>query len=172
MVELRPIDLAPMALRPQPRMAEPLSLYLDVIRLGAATLVFLSHVGLQTVSGGFLWQLHAYGTVAVVIFFVLSGYVVAFATDRPGVTGKDYFVARLSRMYSVALPAIVLSVLLFQLSAGMLPKELVAGWDIGTLSLHVIASALFLNHAWGLWLEPPLNVPYWSLSYGMAFYTN
>ena len=113
----------------------PLSLYLDVIRLGAATLVFLSHVGLQAVSGGFLWQLHAYGTVAVVIFFVLSGYVVASASDRPGVTGQDYFVTRLSRMYSVALPAIVLSVLLFELSTSVLPKELVVGWDIGPLSL-------------------------------------
>jgi peptidoglycan/LPS O-acetylase OafA/YrhL len=162
--------LAALELRPRRRLSEPVSLYLDVIRLGAATLVFLSHIGLQAVSGGFLWQLHAYGTVAVVIFFVLSGYVVAFASDRPGVTGQDYFVARLSRMYSVALPAIVLSVLLFELSAGVLPNELVAGWDIGTLSLHVIASALFLNHAWGLWLEPPLDVPYWSLSFEMAFY--
>ena len=159
-----------MELRPRPRLSEPLSLYLDVIRLGAATLVFLSHIGLQAVSGGFLWQLHAYGAVAVVIFFVLSGYVVAFANDRPGVTGQDYFVARLSRMYSVALPAIVLSVLLFELSTSVLPNELVAGWDIGTLSLHVIASVLFLNHAWGLWLEPPLDVPYWSLSFEMAFY--
>jgi hypothetical protein len=54
-------------------------------------------------------------------------------------------------MYSVALPAIVLSVVLFELSTSVLPKELVAGGDIGALSLHVIASALFLNHAWGLW---------------------
>jgi len=144
--------------------------YVYVIRLGAATLVFLSHIGVRAVSGGFLWQLHAYGTVAVVIFFVLSGYVVAFATDRPGVTGQDYIVARLSRMYSVALPAIALAVLLFELSAGVLPKELVAGWDIGTLSLHAMASALFLNHACGLWLEPPLDIPYWSLSFEMAFY--
>jgi peptidoglycan/LPS O-acetylase OafA/YrhL len=170
MAEVRPTDIVAVELQPRPRLSQPLSLYLDVIRLGAATLVFLSHIGLQAVSGGFLWQLHAYGTVAVVIFFVLSGYVVAYATDRPGVTAQDYFVARLSRMYSVALPTIVLSVLLFELSTSVLPKELVAGWDISTLSLHVIASALFLNHAWGLWLEPPLDIPYWSLSYEMAFY--
>jgi peptidoglycan/LPS O-acetylase OafA/YrhL len=161
---------SPAELKRQPRLSEPLSLYLDVIRLGAAGLVFLSHIGLRAVSGGFLWQLHAYGTVAVVIFFVLSGYVVAFATERPGVTGQDYFVARLSRMYSVALPAIILSVLLFEASRSVLPKELAAGWDFSSLSLHVIASALFLNHAWGWWLEPPLDIPYWSLSYEMAFY--
>jgi peptidoglycan/LPS O-acetylase OafA/YrhL len=163
-------DLTPAEVKRRPHLSEPLSLYLDVIRLGAATFVFLSHIGLQAVSGGFLWQLHAFGTVAVVIFFVLSGYVVAFATDRPGVTGQDYFVARLSRMYSVALPAIVLATVLFLLSTSVLPKQFVAGWSVGDLSLHVAASALFLNHAWGLWLEPPLDVPYWSLSYEMAFY--
>ncbi len=146
------------------------SIYLDIIRLNAALLVFLSHYGTHANSGGFLWQFHAFGTVAVVIFFVLSGYVIAYATDRPGATVRDYTVARMSRMYSVAAPAILLSIILFAVSRGVLPNGFTRGWNGETLVSHVVASALFLNQAWGYNLDPPVNIPYWSISYEVAFY--
>jgi peptidoglycan/LPS O-acetylase OafA/YrhL len=105
-----------------------------------------------------------------VIFFVLSGYVVAFASDRRDYTAHDYIVARLSRMYSVALPAIILSVLLYEFIGDQLPRGYDPDWHGWTLSLHITMSMLFLNEAWGAWLVPPLDGPFWSLSYEMAFY--
>ncbi len=48
------------------------------------------------------------GHSAVVIFFVLSGYVIS-ATLRPGGTALDYGIKRAARIYSVAIPAVLLT---------------------------------------------------------------
>jgi peptidoglycan/LPS O-acetylase OafA/YrhL len=46
---------------------------------------------------------------AVVLFFVLSGYVIGFTTKANNRGGKQYALARLSRLYSMVLPALVVS---------------------------------------------------------------
>ena len=60
-------------------MTNALSLYLDALRFGAAFIVFLSHFG--RVSGGLFWQMQPYGRTAVLVFFVLSGFVIAWVTE-------------------------------------------------------------------------------------------
>jgi hypothetical protein len=63
----------------------------------------------------------------VVIFFVLSGYVVAFVADTRERTWRAFWVSRFARVYSVALPAPLLTHLLIG------PKILVMlpVWAIG-----------------------------------------
>jgi len=56
-----------------------------------AAVVFLSHIGKQKYSGGFLWQMTAYGEDAVDVFFVLSGFVIASVT-----AGRENNAARVS----------------------------------------------------------------------------
>ena len=45
------------------------------------------------------------GNDAVMVFFVLSGFVIAYTVDRGETRASDYALARLVRMYSLALPA-------------------------------------------------------------------
>ena len=62
-------------------MRRELSVYLDVLRLSAALTVFVSHLSWIQISGGFLWQLQFLGHDAVMVFFVLSGFVIQYAAD-------------------------------------------------------------------------------------------
>ena len=82
---------------------------LDLLRFTAALTVFLHHANWLHLDGGALsWFRRDVGHSAVVIFFVLSGYVIA-ATLRPGATALDYAIKRASRIYSVAVPAVLLT---------------------------------------------------------------
>ena len=85
------------------------SIYLDAVRFIAALAVFFSHVGARIYSGGFLWQANSAGTPAVVIFFVLSGFVIGYVSGRRETSGSAYFVARAARLYSVVIPTLLLT---------------------------------------------------------------
>lgn len=87
-------------------MQRSFSLYLDIIRLAAAVVVYLTHSGLIVDGKVFLG---AYGHSAVVVFFVLSGYVIAYVTDQKETDWRTYTASRVSRVYSVAIPALVVT---------------------------------------------------------------
>ena len=57
-------------------MTNALSLYLDALRFGAAFVVFVSHYVAERYTGGLFWQSMPYGRTAVLVFFVLSGFVI------------------------------------------------------------------------------------------------
>ena len=87
-------------------MPKSTSVFLDGLRVLAALTVFAGHCVLLLYHGGFPLA----GHVAVIVFFVLSGYVIAYSTlSRPGMSAKRYTVARLSRLYSVVGPALLLT---------------------------------------------------------------
>ncbi len=70
-------------------MTNALSFYLDGLRFGAAFTVFLAHYSVQRISGGFFWPWFAYGHTAVLVFFVLSGFVIAWVSEtRSAVSGS------------------------------------------------------------------------------------
>lgn len=64
-----------------------------------------------------LWSISAHGPSAVIVFFVLSGYLVggpALVRARTGnLNGLDYFSARTARLYVVLVPALALSLFFF-----------------------------------------------------------
>jgi len=64
-------------------MTNALSLYLDALRFAAAFTVFLSHYGAGRISGGLFWHFADYGRTAVLVFFVLSGFVIASVPSKP-----------------------------------------------------------------------------------------
>src|SRR5947209_5815746 len=92
-------------------MAPATSAFLDLLRICAALVVFIFHCPQ-------FWSPRLYAATAplahsaVIVFFVLSGYVIAFSTLSARQDAKRFAVARLSRLYSVILPALLLTFIL------------------------------------------------------------
>ena len=90
-------------------MNRPTSLYLDLMRPIAALVVMLSHVSQTTLTDGQM-EVFAYtGTEAVDVFFVLSGFVIAHVCATREGGWRDYAISRATRIYSVAMPALLLT---------------------------------------------------------------
>ncbi|HEV7881850.1 acyltransferase family protein, partial [Bradyrhizobium sp.] len=75
------------------------SLYLDILRILAALTVLIDHASavfdIRWFGGS--------GHHAVIVFFVLSGYMIAHAAHQPGVDLRTYAQHRAARILSVAL---------------------------------------------------------------------
>ena len=152
-------------------MTPALSLYLDVLRFAAAFTVFLSHYAAGRHSGGLFWQVVPYGRVAVLVFFVLSGFVIAWVSETRERTLEEYCLSRLARLYSVILPAFIATAALDGLAAVLNPgSNLVPGQDWVHRVSDYLLSALFLGANWTLSAQPGSNVPFWSLNYEAWYY--
>ncbi len=153
-------------------MKPELSLYLDVVRFFAALVVFVSHFALHRLSGGFLWQLNPYGYEAVTVFFVLSGFVIAYATSTRERDAATYAISRAARIYSVAVPALLLTVVLDAIGSRLQPELYSAGW--GYVPDHTLwrffAGLSFCNELWALNVVQGSNAAYWSMGYEVPYY--
>lgn len=141
------------------------STYLDLVRFLAAGAVFIDHLSSQKFSAGFLWQVEHLGDQAVIVFFVLSGFVIGYVTDTRERDVKTYALNRTARILSVALPALLLTFLLDSLGRTIdpsvyTPLEQDAQY---TEWLQYAASVLFLNEIWAAGISPGTNHVYWSL---------
>jgi peptidoglycan/LPS O-acetylase OafA/YrhL len=157
------------------------SLYLDGVRFAAALTVFIEHLREHTRNGfGGFWRSHpflyshltAYSQLAVTVFFVLSGYVIAHVLAMRETTPLEYAASRLARLYSVVVPALVLTALCNYLMELRYPDafQLFESGGPGRVALSFVGTALFVNRFW-LWpnLEPP-NTPFWTLSFEATYY--
>ena len=86
------------------------SVYLDAIRFLAAATVLAAHLTFPEFTGGLFQYQGKMAGEAVAAFFVLSGYVISYVAVEKELTLRDFAVSRLARVYSVALPAIVLAI--------------------------------------------------------------
>lgn len=147
-----------------------LSAYLDLMRFTAAFAVLLGHMDQDGLYMGWM-PLALFSHDAVIIFFVLSGFIIYHSTSARASTWRQYAVARLSRIYSVALPSVLLCVLLavwLRQQPGFNPEQFN---NYTTPSLwHTVSSLLFLNQSWLNEADVPLNNPYWSLCYEVWYY--
>ncbi len=153
-------------------MKREVSLYLDLLRFLAALVVFAQHLSWQHFSAGLLWQIGPYGAQAVIVFFVLSGYLIGYVTDRPGATARGYALDRAARIYSVALPAMLLTFVLDAVGQHLRPELFADGWFNGDEPIvsQFLRNALFLNQIWFTNTYPGSNVPYWSMGYEVWYY--
>ena len=144
------------------------SFFLDWLRVTAALTVFGVHCT-------FLWHSPCFPAVshlahgAVVVFFVLSGYVIAFATWSRENTVRGYVVARLSRLSSVLIPALVLTAIL-QVAGHKLDPAFEPLQPRGHDLLRYLAVAAYVQSIWTFLGNPSANVPLWSLSYEFWYY--
>lgn len=144
---------------------------LDVFRFAAALAVVITHVCLPEFGTG--WGEHLeFGTVAVPVFFVLSGFVIRFVTRTRESSGRDYFIDRASRIYSVVLPALLVTVAAGGVCLLLDRGRFLQDWS-STFAHPVARIALnlaFLSQAWGHNTIPFANLPFWSLGYECPYY--
>lgn len=149
-------------------MTRATSLFLDVLRLTAALVVFFAHTT-NYWNPGMMGPIQVWAHDAVIVFFVLSGYVIAHTTRDGSRNAREYTISRLSRLYSVVAPALVLTCLLWLAGRG-LEAEFYAGYERAYPWARFAASSVFLNEVWMLELSPPTNTPFWSLGYEAWYY--
>lgn len=138
-----------------------LSAYLDLIRFGAASIVVLSHLWALVVPAHPLpWPGHA----AVVVFFVLSGFVISHAA-RPELGLRGYLHHRIARIYPVVLGAALLSIALAAAGTATMQYAGTRGSD----ALDVALNVTFLAQTWTN-VALPYNGPFWSLNYEVWYY--
>ncbi|MGD0102830.1 MAG: acyltransferase [Rhodopila sp.] len=153
-------------------MTRQTSTYLDLIRFAAALIVFIGHTSGQRLTGGWLWQAGPFMSEAVTIFFVLSGYVIAFVTDKGESTGRAFIVARAARIYSVALPALVITFVADSFGRHFNPDAYSISWGYRSddQAWQFFANALFINRLWFNDISPGSDLPFWSLGYEVWYY--
>jgi len=140
---------------------------LEQLRGAAAFYVFIHHYvrhNLPEAPG--VARFFVFGQAAVLLFFLLSGFVIhVSALRRGGLSALDYFLRRFRRIYPVFAIALALSYLAACLDAGAFvgpqPREL----GLNLLQLHG------LDRAPGQWADCYMgNEPLWSLAYEWWFY--
>ncbi len=157
---------------------------LDIVRLLAALLVAVGHLRALAIpdmdpSWGFFAKL-AYATTtlghaAVMVFFVLSGYLVGGKVIDDTIQGTFswtvYLISRYVRLAIVLVPAVVMTVILDQ--AGMWIFETGNYSDGGVVDNRTSLVALLGNLAFlqGNLVEPlGSNGPLWSVAFEMSYY--
>ncbi|WP_426670122.1 acyltransferase family protein [Mucilaginibacter sp. McL0603] len=141
---------------------------LDGLRGVASILVVTFHV-LETYSGDRFHQIINHGYLAVDFFFVLSGFVVAYAyDDRWGkMTQWDFYKRRLIRLQPMVIIGTIIGAILFYFQAsGAFP--LIAGTPLWKMLLVMAVGFTMLPLPISMdirgWQEMhPLNGPAWSL---------
>jgi peptidoglycan/LPS O-acetylase OafA/YrhL len=145
------------------------SIYLDLVRFVAAFLVVLFHSNIRSISKDLI-PFSTHGHHAVMVFFVLSGYVISYIAAGRENTPVEYWSSRLSRFYSLAIPAVLLAPLLDLAGQSLAPAFYAGKTTHDWWALRMVSSLLFTNELWTLSIMSFSNVPYWSLCYEMWYY--
>lgn len=168
--------------------------FLDFLRWFSAGMVVLTHARDSLITdyeGGSLllkafYFVTGFGHEAVMIFFVVSGYLVGGGLWLRCLKGTslsralpEYFIHRFSRIYIVLIPALLLTAIFDGLGRSLPSADDIyveAGWSHTLLFSSAARSNLvnFLSTFANLqnWMYPPFgtNIPLWSLSYEWFYY--
>ena len=153
------------------QLSESASILLDIVRFSAAIGVVTSHSGKKVFGTGWKEQ-SIWGDLAVPIFFVLSGFIIRFVTRRREANPREYSIDRISRIYSVVLPAMLATLLCSGFCLLLNRDRFLHDWSV--LFSHPIARLVlnltFVSQIWGLNSIPFINSPFWSLGYECIYY--
>jgi len=152
-----PAHARPMGTPPRDAIGPALCAYLDAVRFGAAMLVVLHHWLVVARIPGWGWL--RVGDDAVMVFFALSGFVIAHTAATKDRDIASFAFNRATRVYSVAVPAVAVTFLIDALVHGRLPS-----------ARQAVAALTFTTDQWFATVETWSNFPWWSLSYEVWYY--
>jgi peptidoglycan/LPS O-acetylase OafA/YrhL len=149
---------------------------LDYARFAAALAVFLDHFSSWPYTEKLIPRYYSrFGQIGVAIFFVLSGYVIAYVTSEREKDWTSYAVARVSRLYSVVPLALLVTFAADLLGSHLrpdyykIPKVLAK-----PPSVEGYLSSFIFQNEWQVWnfhgIAPGTNNPFWSLSFEATYY--
>ncbi|HSS13192.1 MAG TPA: acyltransferase [Rhizomicrobium sp.] len=160
-------------------MKRGLSLYLDLVRFSAAAIVFAEHFRERTkrtfsefwVSHPFVYtHLFPLSQTAVIVFFVLSGFVIAHVLATRERTPLEYAASRFGRLYSVVVPTLLLMIAVNYFITLRYPHAFDSQGDAVTVFFDYLKTSVFVSNFW-LWREFEITgAPFWSLSVEVTFY--
>lgn len=148
------------------------SVNLDLARWLAAMAVFTTHFVQLGMDGTYRAEIEPLGRVGVVFFFVLSGYVISATAQEKHGNMVHYMAARLGRLQSVFLPAIVLTWIADSIGRTLDPSIYARFPEPLTmkaaLSAPLMVTFLYENSIFSTrWLS---NSPMWSIAYEFWYY--
>ena len=155
-------------------MTRGLSLWLDAIRALAAFTVLFGHMAHIRFTRGDYYFLREWNVAsdAVVVFFVISGLVIAFAAERDGDL-RTYSYNRATRIFTVIVPALILTVLFDAIGTRLTMDAYPLGYYQHLSWSEFFFRGLTLSTQWLGVMDPVRlgsNGPMWSLSYEVAYY--
>ncbi len=148
-------------------MGKAFSIYLDLVRFLAACLVYVYHSNQRLLVSDVL-PASNFGHSSVIVFFVLSGFVIAYITATKENKLSSYAASRISRVYSVVLPTIILTIVLDAIGRQLYPALYAYPFD--KFLIRSLASLLLLNEVWFVSITSFSNVPFWSICYELWYY--
>lgn len=150
--------------------------FLHALRWLSALLVVIGHSQLIGGGGdGLFVFISSHAHAAVMVFFVISGYVIAADVDRKKVqsyTLRLYLINRISRIYSVLLPAILLTLILDFQGAELFharyadPNLIPQNFYFVRLAVNLLS----LQGIWGFRVQLGSNPALWSIGYEVSYY--
>lgn len=144
------------------------SIYLDLIRFVAAFLVYVYHSNQRFVIESLL-PFSGYGHSSVIVFFVLSGFVIAYVTETKENTWQSYAASRIARVFSVVVPAVILTVVLDTIGRSI-NTGFYSEYPFDHFLIRIAASLLMLNETWFVSITSFSNIPFWSIVYEWWYY--
>lgn len=154
-------------------MQRGLSIWLDFLRVAATVIVVASHLAYPRFTNGDWIILREWnvGSDAVVLFFVVSGFVIAYAAGRDGALGLFTY-NRVTRLLSVIMPALFLTAVFDRVGVAIDPAAYPAAFYNPLPLWEMMARGVTFSNEFGLPNRVRLgtNGPLWSLSYEAAYY--
>jgi peptidoglycan/LPS O-acetylase OafA/YrhL len=150
-------------------MRREISIYLDALRIIAAFTVFFEHTNSVT---KIFWRINGHAQEAVITFFVLSGFVIAFVADKQENSAPSYFIARAARIYSVAILAIPVTLIADAIGSHFQPSSYYGHGNVNLApGLSDLLSYLtFTNEIWYRHVLVGSDEPFWSLGFEVWYY--
>jgi len=150
--------------------------FLHLLRWTSSIIVIIGHSQLIGNNNNLIFKyLGAHAHAAVIIFFVLSGYVIAFSVDKKkslpyGFT--EYIIDRFSRIYSVLIPVLLLTFSIDligrnYLSSRYLDSSLVPQTNI---LFRFLVNLFSVQGIWGYRVQFGSNPALWSIGYEFIYY--
>ena len=150
------------------------SIWLDALRAAAALAVLFGHMAHIRFTRGdyyFLREINI-ASDAVIVFFVISGLVIAYAADRDGSAGRFAF-NRVTRLWTVIVPALLLTMVFDAIGMHLDADAYPSPYYEPTGLMAFIGRGLTFSTEWSGLLDRVrlgTNGPLWSLSYEAAYY--